>query len=72
MLQIIKGLLTVVSLLMKWADEQQLKQLGADLNVKKQLAEMAVRTGMAKRIDLGSEHYSPDDIERILHKHFRD
>lgn len=72
MVQIIKGLLTIVSLLMKWADEQQLKQIGADENVKQQLAEMAIRTRVAKRIDLGSEHYTADDIERILHKHYRD
>lgn len=71
MLQIIKGLLSIVSLLMKWADEATQRKLGEDLYVKQQLADMSVRIGMAKKIDIHSDEYTDADIGVILRGYYR-
>lgn len=68
----IQALLAVVSLLMKWADEQQLKELGKNELVQQQLTDLVARTGSAKVIADQFAAMSDPAIDEFLRDHYRD
>lgn len=67
-----KLLLTGLSFVSKKLDERQQRAIGRDREVKKILAEIAMRSRIAKKIDVQSSNLSDDAVASILHEYYRD
>lgn len=72
MIALIQILLSVISMIMKRANDQQLIDLGRDQRVKEQLEQLVVRTGVARQIAEKVSDMPLSDIDTILRKHYRD
>lgn len=70
-LTIIRLLLTIVAAIIKSRSDKQQQQIGADRVVSKTLLELALRTRVAKEIDLDSNEWSADDVDSILQRYYR-
>lgn len=68
---IIRLLLSVVSLLIRRADDAKQQEIGKDELIREQLAGMAVRLRIAKEIDVSVSSMSDDDIDRVLQSYYR-
>lgn len=69
---IVQLLLTVVTLLIRKGNEAQLKELGANEVVQKQLTELATSTGIAKQLSEKWKSASDSDVDDFLRDKFRD
>lgn len=71
MLQTIRLLLSVVSLLMKWADNATQQKIGEDRYVNDVLVQLAQRTLAAKQISVDVGNMSDTDIDKFLQQYYR-
>ena len=68
---IIRLILGIVNMLIRRASDKQQQKIGADRVIKNNLVNILIRVKTGKRIDAESQHYSDDDVDRILSGHFR-
>ena len=69
---VIKLCLQLVNKFMDRLNDKEQQEIGRDRQIKANLANILTTVQTGKRIDAASEHYSDDDVDRILQGHFRD
>lgn len=71
-LKVVILLLQLVTTIVRSRSDKEQQEIGKNELVRQQLAELAVRTQIARKIDLDSEGWDREHIDRILHDRFRD
>lgn len=69
---IVQLLLGIVSLLLKKANDSQIREIGRNEVIQQQLQELATRTGIAKQIAEDWSRKSDSDVDKFLRDKFRD
>lgn len=68
---VIKMLLEIAVLFMRQRSDAEMKQIGEDNAVRKALAELTVRSSIARDIAIDSESWDREHIDRILQRYYR-
>lgn len=69
---IVRLLLSIVSALIKSANDAKQREIVKDELVRQQLSELVVNLKIAKQIDLRTKYMSDDDIDDVLQPYYRD
>ena len=68
---VIKLILQLANKFMDRLNDKEQQEIGRDRQIKANLANILTTVQTGKRIDAASEHYTDDDVDAILSKHFR-
>ncbi len=71
-LRVVIMLLQLVTAIVKSRSDKEQQEIGKNDLVKQQLAELAVRTKIARRIEIDSSDWDREHIDSILSKYYRD
>lgn len=71
MITLIKMLLAAAALFAGWLGIRNQRKLGEDRYVRKQLEDLAERTGVARRIEERVERMSDSDVDDVLQRYYR-
>ncbi len=70
--QVILALLKIVTAIMKSRSDKEQQEIGRNDEIRKQLAELAVRSNIARQIEIDSQHWDASHVDDILRKYYRD
>lgn len=71
-LQIVIALLKIIIAVVKSRSDEEQKEIGRNEIVKQLLADIAVRSGVARKIEIDSLGWDREHIDSILHNNYRD
>ena len=71
-LRLVQSMLQLTVIVVRWIDEKQQQQIGRDLEVKRALAELSMRSAIAQQMAEDLSRAGDDDVIDQLRDDFRD